>query len=258
MTNNTKKTGVSFHSDPYCPENIPFFEAIYGKNLISLGGFSAIDNMFSDLNIKELKALDIGFGLGGVAFYLAEQYQMAISGVEIYPWMVEYAQSHAPKTTAHLLNFNVYNINNELPYEAESFDLVYSKGVLNHVRDKETLFRQVNTVLKSNGLFVIADWIFPHNTKSNSGPLVNETKKSYEKALNNAGFHAIQFRDDSKIFLDYAKTLLENLTHHQIFIEQAYGKELFSMTKQQHKELIDNIKHNRKCAVRIVARKNSK
>lgn len=55
--------------NPYHPDNITLFEAIYGKNLISLGGLAAIDNMFSDLDIRELKALDLGFGLGGVAFH---------------------------------------------------------------------------------------------------------------------------------------------------------------------------------------------
>ena len=54
--------------------NVPLFEAIYGENLISLGGLDAIDNMFSDVDLRKLKALDVGFGLGGVAFYLAKKY----------------------------------------------------------------------------------------------------------------------------------------------------------------------------------------
>ena len=32
-------------NDPYQPDNIPLYEAIYGKNLISLGSLAAIDNM---------------------------------------------------------------------------------------------------------------------------------------------------------------------------------------------------------------------
>jgi phosphoethanolamine N-methyltransferase len=57
--------------NPYRADNIPLFEALYGKHLISLGGLSAIDSMFADLPLHNKKALDIGFGLGGVAFYLA-------------------------------------------------------------------------------------------------------------------------------------------------------------------------------------------
>ena len=77
MKNNKPNQKSDF--DPYQPDSVPLFEAIYGKNLISLGGEASIDSMFSDLNIKGLKSLDLGFGLGGVAFYLAEKYQMNIT-----------------------------------------------------------------------------------------------------------------------------------------------------------------------------------
>ncbi|AIF81459.1 type 11 methyltransferase [endosymbiont of Acanthamoeba sp. UWC8] len=243
-------------ADPYCPENISLFETIYGKNLISLGGFPAIDNMFSGLNIRGLKALDLGFGLGGAAFYLVENYLMTVFGVEVYPWMVRYAHNHMPQNLAHSLEFNVYNDKGELPYKPKSFDLVYSKGVLNHVADKDTLFRQVNAVLKPAGLFVIADWIFPQAITDSSVPLVCETKKSYEQVLKNTGFSEIEFRDDSKIFLGYAKALLKNLTEHREFIEQTYNKELFFLIRVQHEELIEKINNKQKYATRIVAKKD--
>ena len=183
MKNPTHSTQLqtSLDFDPYQPNSVPLFEAIYGKSLISLGGLAAIDNMFSGHNIRGLKALDLGFGLGGVAFYLAEKYDMNVAGIEVHPWMVQYAKDHAPKSLAPTLEFNTYNATGELPYKPETFDLVYSKGVLNHVADKDSLFHQVNTVLKPGGLFVIADWIFPPMTADSSAPLVCETKESYEK-----------------------------------------------------------------------------
>jgi pimeloyl-ACP methyl ester carboxylesterase len=43
-------------------------------------------------------------------------------------------------------------------------------------------------VLKTNGLFVIADWIY-HDTKKidDTSPLVNETQESYQKILDDSG-----------------------------------------------------------------------
>jgi phosphoethanolamine N-methyltransferase len=243
--------------DAYHPDHVPLFEAIYGKNLISLGGLAAIDNMFSDLNIAKLKALDIGFGLGGVAFYLAEKYKMDVTGIEIYPWMVQYAKNHIPTGLQDSLAFNSYNSAGEMPYKPATFDLVYSKGVLNHVADKASLFQQINSVLKPNGLFVIADWIFPRETTESTSPVVYETKESYEQVLNNTGFSEISFRNDSEIFLGYAKELLKTLFNNQELIKRQYGEELFIIIQKQHEELIDKIQQHQKIATRIVAKKAS-
>lgn len=252
--NNTKDQDPS-EFDAYQEAHVPLFEAIYGENLISLGGTAAIDNMFNDLNITGLTALDIGFGLGGVAFHLAEKYKMKISGIEVNPWMVQYAEMHAPKAVTHLLTFNTYDAAGNFPYKPESFDLVYSKGVLNHIADKNNLFQQIHAVLKPSGLFVIADWIFPQATTESSAPLVCETKESYERVLTHNGFKEITFRNDSELFLDYTRKILSNLVISQEFIEQKYGQEIFSMIWNQHEELIDKITQLQKLAVRIITKK---
>lgn len=257
MSNNTTHIQPSPDFDPYQPDNLRLFEILYGKNLISLGGLAAIDNMFSDLNIRGLKALDLGFGLGGVAFYLVEKYKMQITGIEIYSWMAQYAKDRTPRNISNNLTFDTYHTKNELPYAAETFDLVYSKGVLNHVADKVSLFKQVHSVLKPNGLFVIADWIFPKATTDNSTPLVCETKKSYEQVLIQTGFSDISFRNDSKLFIRYTKELLKNLLNNQEFITQKYGEKLFLTTQKQHEDLIEKIKDQQKIATRIIAKKES-
>jgi ubiquinone/menaquinone biosynthesis C-methylase UbiE len=242
--------------DPYQPDNIPLFAAIYGKHLISLGGLHAIDNMFSGLDIKGLTALDIGFGLGGVAFYLAEKYHMRIDGVELYPWMVQFAQENAPDNIADAVKFATYTAAGRLPYSPEMFDMVYSKGVLNHVADKQTLFQQIHTVLKPSGLFVIADWIFTDSIATDTTPLVRETKASYSEILLQTGFDQITFRDDSKLFLVYTQEMLNKLASSKKFIEQHYGATLYLTLCDQHEELYEKIKSQEKIATRIVAKKN--
>jgi ubiquinone/menaquinone biosynthesis C-methylase UbiE len=241
--------------DPYCIENIPLFEALYGENLISLGGTPAIKNMLTglDLELNGLKALDLGFGLGGVAYYLARTYQMQITGIEIYPWMVKHASDNTPAELTHLLEFDTYNADNKIVCENDSFDLIYSKGVLNHVRDKSDLFLQVNALLKDDGLFAITDWIYPY-LKSDS-TLVYETQETYEKVLTDSGFTNITFRNDSETFLGYTYSFLKNLMDKRNYIEETFNKELFATILKQHQDLAEDIKNKRKIAVRIVARK---
>ena len=123
------------------------------------------------------------------------------------------------------------------------------------MHEKASLFRQVNAVLKPDGLFVIADWIFPEGTVNETGPLVYETKKSYDQVLQEAGFREIDYRDECQKFLAYAKGLLENLAEHRAVIEKTYNGNLFAEIEVQHKTLIDDITHHRRYAVRITAKK---
>ncbi|MDF1646623.1 MAG: methyltransferase domain-containing protein [Legionellaceae bacterium] len=241
--------------DPYQPQNIALFEALYGKHLISLGGTTAIDNMFSDIHIENTQALDIGFGMGGVAYYLAQKYNTNISGVELYRWMVDYAEKHTPSGISSQLAFKCYLKNGDMPFNADSFDIAYSKGVLNHVKHKTALFKQIYTQLKKNGLFVIADWIYPDEIANQTGPLVCETKASYEQALIRANFKTITFRDDSSQFLAYVQNFLNNLSIQRTYIEENYGQELFLYLKDDHIKLLHHIKTKNKIAIRITAKK---
>lgn len=243
--------------DPYQPTNLLLFETLYGKHLLSLGGTTAIANMFSGLtHLKGLRAIDIGFGLGGVAFYLAEHYQMHISGVEINEWMVEYARQHTAAHLKNMVEFDYYSGNN-LPYPDQIYDLAYSKGVLNHVSDKLSLFREVARVLKPGARFVIADWISPKIDNADVGsPLVSETEQSYREVLLGSGFENIEFRDDSHLFAGYIIALLQNLTRHTNLIEQNYGDQLLTAITFQHENLLTQISQQKKFAVRILAERS--
>ena len=242
--------------DPYQPQNIELFEALYGKHLISLGGIPSIDNMFSDIKLNHnTQALDIGFGIGGVAYYLAEKYSLNISGVEIYPWMAEYATKNTPPKIAQQLNFKCYLDNGDMPFNPNSFDIAYSKGVLNHVKNKTALFKQIHAKLKPDGLLIIADWIYPAEMPNQTGPLVCETKTSYEQTLIRAGFKTISFRDDSSQFLIYVQEFLDNLEVQRAYIEEKFGKELFTELKDDHEQLLQNIQAKNKIATRITAKK---
>jgi SAM-dependent methyltransferase len=239
--------------NPYEPQNVALFEALYGKHLISLGGFAAVDAMFAGVAIEGCKALDVGFGLGGVAYYLAERYAMDISGVEIHPWMASYAREHAPTNLTYPLNFQCYQADGTLPFEVNSFDVVYSKGVLNHVHHKIPLFQQLYACLKENGVFVIADWIYPEKPLDNTGPLICETEASYREALHQAGFKKLEFDDSNVLFITYVQAFLNNLEVKRDEIATAFGEETYTSIQSEHEALLGKLMRNTKIAVRILA-----
>lgn len=239
--------------DPYRPESIPLFEALYGKHLISLGGTAAIENMFSGITLKGHKALDIGFGLGGVPYYLAEKYQMDVCGVEINPWMVKHATAHTPPSLKKQLHFACYDNDGNIPFEKNSFDIIYSKGVFNHIENKAPLFNQIVNRLNKQSILVIADWIDTEKKNSNTSPLTSETKASYQNTLIASGFKHIEFRDDNKQFETYVLNFLSNLETQKKVITHLYDDALFETIKNDHLKLLADIQAHIKIAVRITA-----
>lgn len=134
-----------------------FLEEAYGQGMMSEGGEKAIENMLSKEQLHNQTVLDIGFGLGGVVFYLAQKYQVKISGLEINPWMVKEAKRRTPAELNSYVNFYEYHPKKTVPFPDNHFDLVFSKGVLTHLDDKTTLFREIYRVLKPQGVIIIDD-----------------------------------------------------------------------------------------------------
>ena len=65
--------------DEYPEEYCLALEAAYGQGMMSEGGEQGIEEMFSGIALSGKSALDIGCGLGGVAFYLASQHNMQVT-----------------------------------------------------------------------------------------------------------------------------------------------------------------------------------
>lgn len=201
----------------YRRENVPVFEAVHGKGLISLGGFEAIDEMFAGMELQQQKLLDIGFGIGGVAFYLAGERDAQVWGLEVHEWMVGYANQSTREELNGKVEFLTYDQLGKIPLPDASIDLVYSKGVLAYVEDKEGLFEEVVRVLRPDGQICLIDWLSPPDVGKVSNRLPHgeilhkETVSSYEEMLVACGFSCIEFLDLNQSYLTCVQDLLARL-----------------------------------------------
>jgi phosphoethanolamine N-methyltransferase len=204
------------------PENYCLFlEATYGTSMLSDGGEHAIERLLNKENLHNKKLLDIGFGLGGVDFYLAEKYGAQVFGVEINPWMVEEAYRRTPAHLQDKVSFYEYHPDNALPFQDNFFDVIFSKGVLMHLNNKANLFNEVNRVLKPQGTFVNDDWLSPAKgqwgsrfkkmCESEDLTLYAETVDNYIKLLEQAHFSDIEIRDENKNAYQYNLDIVARL-----------------------------------------------
>ena len=176
--------------------------------------------MFQGIPLQHQKMLDIGSGLGGCAFYLAKNYNAHVTGVEISPWMVEESKRRTPTRLRNLSQFVLIQADHALPFADNSFDIVYSKGVLTHVAQKEKIFKEMHRVLQPNGKLVIEDWLSPiqgewgnhiqEMAASEGLILFAETENRYQSLLKASGFGDIQMRSENEHYAKYNR----NIVHH--------------------------------------------
>ena len=105
------------------------------------------------------QVLDIGCGLGGSAFWLANQYDCRVTGLTISPVQARMANKTAKvKGLADQLRFLVVDANAWQP-ESESVDVVWIMESSEHFRDKKNFFDRCARALRPGGVLAVCAWL---------------------------------------------------------------------------------------------------
>ena len=96
--------------------------------------------MLEGQDCRDLTILDIGCGCGGAVFHLIRTHGAAhATGIDVEPLVIDRAQELAE-------NYGLTNqtkfetvIPGPLPFDDQSFDMIFSKDAFLHIPDKETL-----------------------------------------------------------------------------------------------------------------------
>lgn len=250
-------------NDIYTPENTPTFESLYGSGLISLGGYAAVDHMFTDMNLTGKHLLDVGSGLGGMATYLANKHNCYVTGLDIYPWMAEHAASRVTGKLLEQLEFVTYSPDHALPLPAGAFDLIYSKGVLTNVKEKDFLLDEISRTLKIHGEICFIDWLVPAENAKKQTTLptgeasYKESTEGYTTLLQNRGFEDIHFDDISDEYLSYAEAHHKTLSspEHREQYKEVLNDSLRETLLKSNEGLIESIRSGDQLSMRIRAKK---
>lgn len=225
--------------EEYTPNYCLQLEAAYGTGMMSEGGSEGIDYMFDSLGLEKKVALDIGSGIGGAAFYLAEKYSMQITGLEVNAWMVAESKKRIPEPLKGKVDFLLSTANSGWPLPNESYDIIYSKGVFTHLETKDEILQECYRLLKKGGLLVITDWLSSESRLwgENIARLVElenlvlfpESQTGYIKLLEKNGFTLLSVRDDSVVYHRFNQQIVERLqdvTQHQTLLNYFNETEL--------------------------------
>lgn len=117
--------------------------------------------IIEDLELKkDATILDVGTGEGKMAIILALNNYKVLTGE---PEMdnSEYAkQDWLEKAKSvnvdHLITFKSFNAE-KMPFDDKFFDAIFILGAFHHINDKTAAFKEINRVIKPNGIFCILE-----------------------------------------------------------------------------------------------------
>jgi SAM-dependent methyltransferase len=152
---------------------------------------------------------------GGPARYLAATFGCKVTGVDLSPAFIDAATYlTACCGLSDRVTFPVGDALH-LPFDDASFDAVFLQHVAMNVEDRTTLYADVRRVLAPGGRLAIYDLVLRDGDVVYPTPWARDPSASFllseshtRTALEDAGYNAVLWRDDTQVALDWFKTVM--------------------------------------------------
>jgi arsenite methyltransferase len=121
--------------------------------------FAGVANPFALGKLEQGEVvLDVGSGAGTDSLIAAQMVgpEGRVTGVDMTQEMLAKARAAAAEMKATNVEFVEGEVES-LPFEAESFDVIISNGVIDLVPDKDAVFSEIHRVLRPGGRIQVAD-----------------------------------------------------------------------------------------------------
>ncbi|KAH9801665.1 phosphoethanolamine N-methyltransferase 1 [Citrus sinensis] len=186
------------------------YERVFGVGFVSTGGIETTKEFVAKLDLKPgQKVLDVGCGIGGGDFYMADKFDVHVVGIDLSINMISFALERAIGLKCSV-EFEVADCTKKT-YPENSFDVIYSRDTILHIQDKPALFKSFFKWLKPGGTVLISDYCKSFGTPSvefseyikQRGYDLHDVK-SYGQMLKDAGFVDIIAEDRTEqVWEDY-------------------------------------------------------
>ncbi len=205
----------------YSDQDIIEFEAIWGEGFMSPGGQDEVAKIVENVNLAGKDVLDFGVGIGGPACLLVEKHGAArVTGIDIKDTVLKKAAQTVLRRGQQDRVFLKRVEPGPLPFDDESFDVVFSNGTIIHIHDKGALFREIYRILRPGGCIAMNDWyrseeplteemaawLEPHASDFTMKPIQNDAD-----LLGSAGFVDIAILDRNAWFAEFSRESVDHM-----------------------------------------------
>lgn len=168
---------------------------------------------------SDLHVLDVGCGLGGSARWLASEFQCRVTGIDLTREYIEVARV---LTEMVELNNSVDFVRADalnLPFEDESFDIVWTEHAQMNIADKTGFYEEIARAIKPEGRLLFHDIFKGSNTlKYYPVPWADNDSIDFlaapgeiKEILDELGFTIQDWEDKSGASLEWFEQLIEKL-----------------------------------------------
>lgn len=192
---------------------------IAGVDEFHVRGVEVSKGLVSAFDLNGLNVLNVGCGLGGPCRMLADEFNCRVSGIDMSH---EYIGTAQKLSEIVKLNGNTEFVQGDaldLPYEDESFDVVWTQHVQMNIEDKAKFYSEINRVLKDSGSLIYYDIFKKVNEDVNYPvPWANDKSVSFlgtienmDRILEDLGLRKEQTTDQTAEAVGFLSNLFEKM-----------------------------------------------
>ena len=182
-------------------------------------GAAVSKELASSIDLKSLEVLDVGCGIGGPCRMLAEEFNCQATGIDLNSEFIRTATKLSELLSLGSTTKFVQGDALNLPFEDNSFDIVWTQHVQMNIDDKKRFYSEIFRVLRKGGYFLFYDIL-----KKGDGevtypmPWANDSSISFllkaaekQSLLKELGFTKIQTTDQTSAGIDFLHEMFEKL-----------------------------------------------
>ncbi len=147
------------HEAEYHDNMVTMLELIWGEGYMAPGGPGNVAKMLEGIDTHGKRILDIGCGIGGPAFEMAQTHGATVVGIDLEaPLIARATQSAADRGLDDQCTFQTVTAG-PLPFADKCFDIVISAGAITQTGDKAGILGEAYRVLHPGGYLSSYEWL---------------------------------------------------------------------------------------------------